>query len=91
PSDCQLRTILDPVEPRYIKSAFKKVFAEIQRGKGLESHLWHVNKSYLASLDATGMFSSTNISIKQLFFCNLWLYRIWCGANTSIIFRSDFV
>ena len=61
PSDCQLRSILDPVDPEAIKPAFKRIFSEVQRGKALEDHLWTVNGTYLVSIDASGFFSSTTI------------------------------
>jgi hypothetical protein len=61
PSDTQMRDILDPVDPKSIAPAFKKIFSDIQRGKGLEPYVWDVNNSYLCPIDATGFFSSTNI------------------------------
>ena len=36
PCDTQLRTILDPVDPRDLRPAFKAVFAHAQRGKVLK-------------------------------------------------------
>lgn len=70
-SDTQLRDILDPVSPKEIAPAFKRVFAETQRGKELESFVWGVNKSYLGALDATGFFSSSNIKCEHCLVKNL--------------------
>lgn len=70
-SDTQLRDILDPVSPKEIAPAFKKIFSAAQRGKDLEPFIWGVNKSYLGALDATGFFSSTNIKCEQCLVKNL--------------------
>ena len=65
PSDTQLRDVLDPVSPSSIAPAFKKVFRELQRGKGLEPLVWDVTGGYLGAIDATGFFSSTNVKCDQ--------------------------
>lgn len=62
PSDTQMRAILDPVLPQSIAPAFKKIFTEVQRGNDLKPFVWTVNNGYLGALDATGFFSSTDIS-----------------------------
>jgi hypothetical protein len=38
PCDTQLREILDPVDARHLRPAYKAVFAHLQRGKGLASY-----------------------------------------------------
>jgi hypothetical protein len=57
PSDTHMREILDPVEPRQLRPAFNAVFRQLQRGKALESFVFHQG-CYLLSLDGTGYFSS---------------------------------
>ena len=60
PSDTQLREILDPLDPEYLRPAFGDVFRRLQRGKGLEPLVFHAGH-YLLSLDGTGYFSSQKI------------------------------
>lgn len=64
PSDTYMRERLDELDPRFIRPAFKKLFAEVQRGKVLENFEF-LNGFYLLSLDATGKFSSGNICCPQ--------------------------
>lgn len=52
PSDTALRERLDEVDPGTLRRAFKRVFAELQRGKGLEDFTWLDH--YLLSVDGTG-------------------------------------
>jgi hypothetical protein len=35
PCDTQLRAILDPVDPRPLRPAYKALFAQLPRGQGL--------------------------------------------------------
>jgi hypothetical protein len=60
PCDTQMRTTLDEVEPSAVKSMFKDVFRELQRGKELEKFVF-MEGCYLLSLDGTGYFSSKKI------------------------------
>jgi len=60
PCDTQMRTTLDEVEPSAVKSTFKDVFRELQRGKVLEKFVF-MEGCYLLSLDGTGYFSSKKI------------------------------
>ena len=60
PSDTQMRTILDPVEPESLRPLFRDVFRELQRGKVLERYSI-LNGHYLLSLDGTGYFSSEKV------------------------------
>ncbi len=60
PSDTQMRTILDRVEPTDIKPLFKDVFRQLQRGKVLEQMVF-MEGYYLLSLDGTGYFSSKDV------------------------------
>lgn len=60
PSDTYLRERLDEVDPKSIRPAFKKIFAELQRGKCLEPFEF-LDGHYLVSIDGTGEFSSNNV------------------------------
>lgn len=60
PSDTQMRTILDGVNPEEIRPQFKGVFQQLQRGKELEK-MRYMGKYYLASLDGTGYFKSEKV------------------------------
>lgn len=64
PSDTYLRERLDQVDPQSLRLAFKKVFAQFQRGKGLEE-FEYMNGYVLISADGTGQFSSNSISCPQ--------------------------
>ena len=61
PCDTQLRTMLDPVDPRDLRPAFKAVFAQAQRGKVLEDYVFFEGH-YLLALDGTGFFASSQVS-----------------------------
>ena len=41
PSDTQMRTILDPLEPDLLRPLFNDVFGQLQRGKALEPYVFH--------------------------------------------------
>ena len=60
PSDTQMRTILDPLEPDLLRPMFNDVFRQLQRGKALEPYAFHEG-CYLLSMDGTGYFSSKKI------------------------------
>jgi hypothetical protein len=60
PSDTYLRERLDQVDPDLLRPAFKKVFAEFQRSKGLEE-FEYMDGYVLLSGDGTGQFSSNEI------------------------------
>lgn len=64
PCDTQMREILDEVEPFSLRPAFKAVFSNLQRGKGLEAYQY-LGDHYLLSVDATGFFSSNTIHGEQ--------------------------
>lgn len=61
PSDTYLRERLDEVTPESIRPAFKKLFALVQRGKGLEE-FEYLDGYVLLSGDGTGHFSSSKVS-----------------------------
>lgn len=60
PSDTYLRERLDTVDPEVLRSAFKRIFALLQRGKGLEGFTY-LDGHYLLSVDGTGYFSSSQV------------------------------
>jgi hypothetical protein len=60
PSDTYLRERLDPVDPDVLRDPFNRLFALLQRGKGLEGFSY-LDGHYLLSIDGTGYFSSPNV------------------------------
>ncbi len=60
PSDTQMRVILDPLEPDLLRPMFNDVFRQLQRGKALESYVFHEG-CYLVSMDGTEYYSSKKI------------------------------
>lgn len=60
PCDTQMRTILDEVDPEELRSQYKAVFLQLQRGKVLEKMVF-MDDSYLFSMDGTGYFSSKQV------------------------------
>ncbi len=64
PSDTYLRERLDEVDPTLLRKAFTQIFAELQRGKGLEGMAFMENH-YLLSIDGTGYFSSKQVHCKH--------------------------
>ena len=60
PSDTQMRTILDDIDPKIISESFNDIFRIAQRGKLLEKYVF-LKGCYLISLDGTGHFSSKDI------------------------------
>ena len=64
PCDTQMREIVDAVDWRTLRPAFKAVFSSLQRGKVLESYAY-LGDHYLLSVDATGFFSSNTIHCDQ--------------------------
>ena len=64
PSDSYLRERLDELDPQFLRPAFKKMFAKLQRGKCLESFEF-LDGYYLLSLDGTGEFSSNSVCCPQ--------------------------
>lgn len=61
PCDSQMRTGLDPVVPNTIRSPFKTIFAQLQRGKVLDK-MTCFDGHHLLALDGTGIFSSEKVS-----------------------------
>ena len=64
PSDTYLRERLDQVDPDHLRTAFTKIFASFQRGKGLEE-FEYLDGYMIMSGDGTGHFSSSNVCCPQ--------------------------
>ncbi len=64
PSDTYLRERLDVVDPDHLRTVFSQLFAQLQRGKGLEG-FDYLDGHYLLSLDGTGYFSSSEVHCDQ--------------------------
>jgi hypothetical protein len=60
PCDTRMRERLDPVSPESLRSSFRLVFRQLQRGKALEPMVF-LDGHYLVALDGTGYFSSKTI------------------------------
>jgi len=60
PSDSQMRTICDEVDPRQLRRPFRSIFRQLQRGKVLEKMTW-LDGHYLLALDGTGIYSSEKV------------------------------
>src|SRR5215813_6502753 len=60
PCDTHMRTILDPVSPKWLRPVFTSIFWQLQRGKALEP-MTFLDGHYLLALDGTEYFSSKTI------------------------------
>jgi hypothetical protein len=60
PSDTQMRTILDGVDPDQLRPLFRNVFRQLQRGKVLEDYVF-LEGSYLVALDGVEYFRSQKV------------------------------
>jgi hypothetical protein len=60
PSDGQIRNLLDPVEPSYLRAPFWQVYERLQAGKYLDDYR-SVGGTLLCSFDGTQYFSSKKI------------------------------
>lgn len=75
PSDTQMRAIIDEVDPKSLRPAFKKLFADFQRSKGLEGYRY-IDGHYILTKDGTGFFSSDKV------FCENCLTKKKKGSDT---------
>jgi hypothetical protein len=64
PCDTPLRTILDPLDPAYLRPACRAVHRQVQRHKALEPYRYW-DGYYLVSIDGTGQFASSEISCPE--------------------------
>ena len=60
PSDTRMRERLDEVDPRSLRSCYRRLFAALQRGRGLEGFAC-LDGHYLLSVDGTGHHSSKKV------------------------------
>jgi len=60
PSDTQMRTILDPINPEALRPAFKNIFRELQTKKKLEPFKF-LGSYYLLAVDGTGFYYSQKV------------------------------
>lgn len=65
PSDTYMRERNDEVDPREVRKVYKKVFAQVQRGKGLEE-FEYLDGYYVLAGDGTGFFSSDALKTTRL-------------------------
>jgi hypothetical protein len=64
PSDTQLRTILDDVDPEQLRPVFRDVFRQLQRGKILDQYVF-LQGCYLVALDGVEYFCSTKVHCRH--------------------------
>ncbi len=64
PCDTTLRERLDEVDPQVFEKTYKRLFALVQRGRGLEG-FEVLDGRYALSVDGTGMFSSDKVHCGQ--------------------------
>ena len=62
PSDTRFRERLDALDPSLLRPLYQSLFADLQRGKGLEG-FDYLDGHYLLSLGGTGYFSSEPLAI----------------------------
>ena len=60
PCDTHLRELLDPIDTKYLRKLFTKIFAYVQRSGRLK-HFEYLEEGYIAPIDGTGHFSSGKI------------------------------
>lgn len=90
PSDPQLRSRLDPICPDLLRKPFKRILAQLQRGKGLEPFAF-LGGHYLISGDGTGFFYSAKLKNARCLTkkgkegkqYHQMFYGAWCGAGPS--------
>ena len=64
PCDTYLREMLDPIETRYFRKFFTRIFAFVQRSGRLRQ-FEYFDEGYLAPIDGTGHFSSRKIHCQR--------------------------
>jgi hypothetical protein len=85
PSDTQMRTVLDDVNPKEIKGIFKKIFQMLQRVGRIKEFVF-MNGHYLLALDGTGYFSSEKVRCDSCCVKNhkdgrkTYYHQFLCGA-----------
>ena len=64
PSDTHLRTLLDPIETRYLRKFFTRLFAYVQRSGRLKQ-FEYFDEGYIAPIDGTGHYASGTIECAE--------------------------
>lgn len=64
PDDTNMRQAIDGVEPAALRSAYKNIFSQLQRGKALEQFQFY-RGTYLVAIDGTGFFSSSKVKCES--------------------------
>lgn len=64
PSDTYMRERLDEGDPLTLRKVYKRLFAEVQRGKALEAYTY-LGGRYLLAGDGTGFFASNKVHCNQ--------------------------
>lgn len=64
PSDTCMRERLDEIDPKQLRRPFKTIFAQLQRGRALESYQF-LDGHYIISIDGTGQYSSKTVHCDQ--------------------------
>jgi Transposase DDE domain len=68
PSDTQMRTILDDMDPDHLRPVFRDVFRQVQRGKLLEPYVF-LEGCYLVALDGVEYFRSKKVHCDHCLSC----------------------
>lgn len=98
PCDTYMRERNDEADPREVRKAFKRVFSQVQRGKGLEAFTY-LDNHYLFAGDGTGFFESNNTHCDNCcvkhykkchikFMLNLPIDRDYFKKNTYLLVKN---
>src|SRR3954453_5250943 len=68
PSDTQMRTILDEVDPGHLRAVYRDMFRQLQRGKVLEDYVF-LEGCYLVALDGVEYFRSDKVHCEHCLSC----------------------
>src|SRR3954451_20301337 len=68
PSDTQIRTILDEVDPDQFRPVFRDVFRQLQRGQVLKEYVF-LEGCYLVALDGVESFRSKKVHCEHCLTC----------------------
>jgi hypothetical protein len=61
PCDTQMRTILDPVDPKTLRPAFSSIINDLHSNNQLNDYKY-IEDYYILSVDGSGIYSSSNMS-----------------------------
>jgi hypothetical protein len=88
PSDTRFRERLDALDPSHLRPLYKTLFAQLQRGKGLEGFAY-LDDHYLISVDGTGYFSSSKRrwppTARPFAICNRLIYGLFSAPSRAIM------